>query len=562
MFSILFLMCVIFSNVIANEDQCHDSRYTNQLSLIKLIPFSDDAISDEWGASLNDLLAHPNTIKQPFIDTIRKHAPWVNNAETLVDQMVNQTLQMHLQQFDTSNEIGGVHTSELAALSGISNLATSPQTKSLSNNNANDIRDFISALSTGIIKEIETQKTTKLNQTPDVNQDAFPIPSPFYFINVGRLLVGQIIAERNCGFIESYGFRRYLRNPKRQPTDPDHFRPSEFNYGHTFVYPTLADFQLLGLSHPAGLLADQHRLITNALSIYATENYPDGENVLFVNIFIRSNEAVLYRISCGIFVSGTGQPTFKIIRDIYNATGSVNLSLIQSSWRDIEPFTSGIMPQSVKDLTPHLKCYDKKPFLYPSNYRRFPTASGDEKQVRAQVKEILGEWVEPPSKSNVSSELASRIELFYGESPVASRADIYEENTLHGVLRAESKKSKEGEFGRCFHQSEQHFVTLLNADEDELLQLRDHLCVESNMGALENQESSADNVVICLYNRKDTCRYCRGTFSHMLATKLMNRKICSFIDKMSKKSGGTIFSDAYEKISMKFYAFAKETTDL
>jgi hypothetical protein len=83
------------------------------------------------------------------------------------------------------------------------------------------------------------------------------------------------------------------------------------------------------------------------------------------------------------------------------------------------------------------------------------------------------------------------------------------------------------------------------------------------MGALESRESLANNVVVCLYNRKDTCRYCRGTFSHMLAAdKLMNRKVCSFVDKMSKKSGGTIFSDGYEKISMKFYAFAKETTDL
>lgn len=82
------------------------------------------------------------------------------------------------------------------------------------------------------------------------------------------------------------------------------------------------------------------------------------------------------------------------------------------------------------------------------------------------------------------------------------------------------------------------------------------------MGVLEGQESLSDNVVVCHYNRKDTCRYCRGTFSHMLASKLINRKICSFVDKMSKKSGGTNFSDVYENIPMQLYAFAKETTDL
>jgi hypothetical protein len=189
-------------------------------------------------------------------------------------------------QFYTSDEIGVIHASELGTLPGTSDLATSSQTKFLSNNKANNIKDFIYALSMGIISEIEAQKVTKSDQATGTNPDIFPIPSQFYFINVGRLLTSKIIAERNCGSIESYGFRRYLRNPKRQLMDPDHFRPSEFNYGHTFVYPTLADFQLLGLSHPTGLLADQHRLITNALSIYATENYPDGENVLFVNIFI------------------------------------------------------------------------------------------------------------------------------------------------------------------------------------------------------------------------------------------------------------------------------------
>lgn len=122
--------------------------------------------------------------------------------------------------------------------------------------------------------------------------------------------------------------------------------------------------------------------------------------------------------------------------------------------------------------------------LSPSNYRRFPTASGDDKKVRVQIKEILGKWAEPHSKSNVSSELASRIELLYGESPVTSRVDIYEENLLHGILRAESKKSKEGEFGRCFQQSEHHFITLLNADEDELLQVRDHFMRRIQHGSI------------------------------------------------------------------------------
>ena len=538
------------------QDQCRDPRYTGRLSIIKIIPFggkSEPNGFDFVHMPLNTLLSTPDPIKQPFVNAIQKHVSWIQSAKSFVDQAVDKIRH----QFDESS----VYSVSLGE--GITSITPSHIDYPNSASYPEYISNFVKILTDEIIQNIEQQKAIEWSKVSDADpEELFPIPSPTYFVNVGRLVAGQITGERNCGFIEAFGFRRYLRNPKRQPTDLDHFRPSEFNYGNAFIYPTLADFQLLGLSRPTGLLADQHRLITNALSVYATENYPDGENVLFVNIFIRSKEVVLHRISCGIFVSGTGQPTFKLIRDIYNATGSVNLNLIQSGWRDIEPFTSGIMPQSVKDLTPHLKCYDKKPFLSPSNYRRFPTASGDEKKVRVQVKEILGEWVEPPSKSNVSSELASRIELFYGESPVASRVDIYEENILHGVLRAESKKSKEGEFGRCFHQSEQHFITLLNADEDELLQVRDHLCVESNMGVLEGQESLADNVVVCLYNRKDTCRYCRGTFSHMLASKFINRKICSFVDKMSKKSGGTNFSDVYENISMQLYAFAKETTDL
>jgi hypothetical protein len=211
------------------------------------------------------------------------------------------------------------------------------------------------------------------------------------------------------------------------------------------------------------------------------------------------------------------------------------------------------MPQKIEGL--HLKCYDKKPFLYSHGSRRFPPVSGSNVKISTQIKEILGQWVEPVSKENVPADVAHKIEVLYGESPVSSRIDIYGENELKGVLR-----SNKGSFGTCFHQSEQHFLSLLESSCQELAQSVDHFYVNSVTPLSEEGTNIANNVVVCCYNRKDMCRYCRATFSHMLHTKLMNRKVCAFVEKMFTPE--PIFSTNYENIPVEIYAFSKETTEL
>lgn len=143
------------------------------------------------------------------------------------------------------------------------------------------------------------------------------------------------------------------------------------------------------------------------------------------------------------------------------------------------------------------------------------------------------------------------IDVLYGESPVSERFDIYGENELKGVLR--------GDFGTCFHQSELHFIAML--DSKKLTELVDHFHVERYINPLvdEDVQNVADNIVVCCYNRKDTCRYCRSTFSHMLRTRLINQKLCSFVNG---RFATNIFARAYDEIPVEFYAFAKETTEL
>lgn len=512
-FLIFFLSNVVLSVTSATEIQCNDSRYTSSLSVIKIIPFIDH----QHITCVSDTEGFLDRVRQPLVAAVAKHASWVGDQK---DELINQSFS----QITTS--AGTVKTDEL-----------------------------IFTIADHVVDEISKLRALKLTELTDATTEhTFPVPLKAHFINVGRIIAGQVSAGENCTDIEQFGFRRYLRYPKKEST----YRPSEFNYGSTFVYPTQIELQQLGIAHPFGLLTDQHRVITNAVSDYGEKNY-DGENVLFVNIFVRVNEIIIHRISCGMFISGTGQPASQPIKDIFGGTNSVKLKLLQSNWKDIEPFTSGVMPQKIEDLTIYRKCYEKKPFLHPHGNRRFPPVSGATYKILPQIKAILGSWPDQPSKDNVSPELAMRIELLYGESPVSSRVDIYGENELKGVLRSQ------GAFGTCFHQSEQHFVALMDSSPIEIGQLGDHLHVDRYVNSLptvsdENKSDNvANNIVVCCYNRRDMCRYCRATFSYMMSNDLIKQKVCAFVDKMFDD---TVFAQSYESIPIQIYAFSKETTEL
>ena len=539
-FLTFFLSNIVLSVASATEGQCDDPRYTSRLSIIKIIPF----IIQQHITELDGAGIFFDKVRQPLVAAVAKHASWVGDQK---DELINRAFSQIV--------IPGLSTGGLSHFDDSSGFSAATHVDHVGTFTTDAL---VCAIAFHVVDEISKLHSIKLAKIAGTTAEhSFLVPSEIHFINVSRIVVGQIGAEKDCGDIEQFGFRRYLRYPKKELT----YRPSEFNYGRTFVYPKQIELQQLGIVHPFGLLPDQHRVITDAVSSYAQENY-DGENILFVTMFVRADETILHRITCGTFVSGTSQPSSQPIQDIFGGTNSVKLSLIQNNWEAIEPFTSGIMPQKVEDLTKYLKCYDKKPFRHPHGNRRFPPVSGATDKIRPQIKSILGQWPEPPSKDTVSPELSARIEFLYGESPVLSRVDIYGENELKGVLRS----GKDGAFGTCFHQSEQHFSTLMDLSASELGQLGDHLhvyrCVNSlpSHAVVDNSDSVANNIVVCFYNRKDMCRYCRATFSHMMGSKLINRKICAFVNKIFDDTD--VFANPHDETPVQIYAFAKETTEL
>ncbi len=516
-----------------------DSEYAQRLSVIKIIPFDERSQEYQPITESRDTQVFKEDIKATLIRTVVKTVPWINPFQ---------------------DELAALDVSHISAdtVDGLVSRLIDHMQEKITDLRATQLslQSFDSAHSAEF--KIDTSEVAVgISSTPD----DYLVPDPFLLFNACRVDIGRFMAQNDHGDVEVWGFRRYLRNPKRKATDPDCYRFSEFNYGRAFVYPKQVELQQLGIAHPFGLLPDQHRLITNAVSSYAKQNYNE-ENVLFVSIFVRVGETILHRITCGMFISGTSQPSSRPIRDIFGGTTSVKLSLIQNNWKAFEHLTSGVMPQKAEDLTEYFKCYDKKPFLHPHGSRRFPPVSGTTDRIRPQIKAILGLWKEQPSKDNVPIELVDRIELLYGESPVLSRVDIYGENELKGVLRS----GKDGAFGTCFHQSEQHFLALLDSSLIEIGQLGDHLHVDRYVNSLpiasgaDDSDSIADNVVVCCYSRKDICRYCRSTFSHMMSSRAINNKVCSFVNKIFDDI--EIFTHPHHEIPVEFYAFAKETTEL
>ena len=106
---------------------------------------------------------------------------------------------------------------------------------------------------------------------------------------------------------------------------------------------------------------------------------------------------------------------------------------------------------------------------------------------------------------------------------------------------------------------------MLDLSKVEIGRLEDHIHVERYVNSLstivgnDEFENIADNIVICFYNRRDMCRYCRSTFSYIMNNNVINRKIAMFVDNMFDKS---VFAHSHDNIPIQIYAFAKETTEL
>ena len=261
----------------ATEEQCRDSDYTSRCSIIKIIPFDEQPVQMNIDIpmmnyfSAQQMQEFSRRIKTDLKSIISRECFWVSNPVQFVSDSLTQ-----IDETTTVNE-------------------------------------YISSCVDTIVHKLNDLREQKRNESIDVS--SFTTPDLSVLVKVGesffqdRLLCGQCSAKQRCGDVEKYGFRRYLRNPKKKSTDRDNFRPSEFNYGRSFVYPTEAELRLIGL--PQLYSSDNYHIkITETLARYAS-GIDVHKNTLFIKISVKSGETLLYDILCGTFLSGSESSIFE-----------------------------------------------------------------------------------------------------------------------------------------------------------------------------------------------------------------------------------------------------------
>lgn len=532
-FSVVLFILIKSVFLHATQEQCQYPDYTSRCSIIRIIPFDESLSQIDYKLPMMDCFSAQqiesfvSIAKKVWAKTVSDEYSWVNNPAKFINDSLTQ---INYTTVDTY-----INDSIAAIIQGLNGLHEQKGNENV-DVSSSVILDF------SILGNTATTIKERLSQN--------------------RLLCGQCSARQECADIERYGFRRYLRNPKKKPTDPNNFRPSEFNYGRSFIYPTEEQLQQIGL--PEAYSPDNdHIKITETLAKYAS-TIDDDKNALFIKISVKSGETLLYDILCGTFLSGSEKvtsvnkdPTDLI--DIPDATYKTaplteisdrkKLKVLEDEWEDVKLYTA---LHCIRDTgIPRLmKIYSKRTFGMPDSNdlslgnKRFPLYNGDPGKLIRQVKDEL---VKPEKERLIQEDFLGRMELLYGESVFLDRMDIYNESKLKGILSEE--------FGRCFHQSEEYFISFLK--QESFTSLQDHLNVKNYVDEGVQLPVPTDIVIYC-YDRKDTCRYCRATLSYMLRTESLQEKIKEFIEEAIKKPG--IFSQG--NINVHMYAFAKETTEL
>ncbi len=106
------------------------------------------------------------------------------------------------------------------------------------------------------------------------------------------------------------------------------------------------------------------------------------------------------------------------------------------------------------------------------------------------------------------------------------------------VLKGPDGKDLKDGLGNCFFDSEQSFLSMLeNADTP----------CETDFKKENDAMYELSSINLSFYSFRDMCRFCRGTFSHMMHEKILQEKVLSFLtnrfDKGKFKANGGHYFD-------------------
>ncbi|MDP2194305.1 MAG: hypothetical protein Q8K36_07245 [Alphaproteobacteria bacterium] len=102
------------------------------------------------------------------------------------------------------------------------------------------------------------------------------------------------------------------------------------------------------------------------------------------------------------------------------------------------------------------------------------------------------------------------------------------------VLTEENGKEKRYGLGRCFFDSEQTFLSMLEAGSAPC---------ETDVPIIAEMQHELLSTNLIFYSFRDMCRFCRGTFSHMLYKTYLQQRVFEFLKKQFDAGKLTVRED-------------------
>ena len=133
------------------------------------------------------------------------------------------------------------------------------------------------------------------------------------------------------------------------------------------------------------------------------------------------------------------------------------------------------------------------------------------------------------------------------------RPSYKESGSLKSCL---AKKSEKSDIELCFNQAEQAWLSLLEGNFEQNFNELPHCYTTRPLLAEVTYQYRASRVEIDWYSFLDICRYCRGTFSHMMGSGKMQYMLIDFFKKLKVN---ITFSKA---TVIQGLAFSYEKTDI
>lgn len=114
---------------------------------------------------------------------------------------------------------------------------------------------------------------------------------------------------------------------------------------------------------------------------------------------------------------------------------------------------------------------------------------------------------------------------------------------------------KKSDLELCFNQAEQAWISLLESSFEQNFNDLPHCYTTRPFLTGAAHQYRASRVEINCYSFLDICRYCRGTFSHMMGSGKIHQTLSDFFSKLKVKVD-------FRGSEMQMLAFSYERTDI